>query len=126
MKLPKEINCCLYCLVLALILPVGLVRADEAGDGKEYRIEGILYFGSRDCADSQPGPCDAYFELEGGAARQLYEKMRAAERADICTGGWMKTDSTGLHCNLSGSGDYACNFGYDLVRYRIVEGDVSC
>lgn len=126
MKPLRWLELCLCCLVSALVLTSGVVHADETGDGREYPIEGILYFGNRDCTDNQVGPCDAYFELEGEAARQLYNSMRTTPVADLCTEGLMKSDTTGLHCYLTGSGEYGCHFGYDLLRHRIVEGDFTC
>ena len=126
MTSPKHGLLCALCLIFAVSLPQATARHQETGDGKEYALNGILHLGGRECETGQSWPCIAYFELNGDAARQLYENMRVPARTDLCTEGFMKTDVSGLHCYSAGDGDHGCYFGYDFYRRRIVEGEFSC
>lgn len=112
-------------ILAVLLLPAGASH-QETGDGKEYVLEGILHLGGRECPAGQDWPCTAYFELDGEAARQLFDNMQAEPEADLCTEGLMKTDASGLHCYRSGGGEHGCYFGYSFAQSRVVEGDFSC
>jgi len=108
-----------------------LFLADNAAAVSDYvvknptKLEGIVYAPTWSCPDADK-PCTAYFELHEQSAKRLYDNMRASAVEDICTGGKMKTDRSGLHCFHSADDSYRCFFGYDFEKRQIVEGHFSC
>jgi len=97
-----------------------------AQEPKVYKLEGRFHLSARNCPDGAGQTCFYYVELDGWAAKQLYDSMRTRPQIDACTEGMMKSDEDGLHCFRSGSGGYGCYFGIDLVRRKLVGGDFSC
>jgi hypothetical protein len=122
----RQTFCKTACLFLAMNLMTGIAHGEHTGEAKTYPLEGIFFLGGTECETAKAGACAVYFELDGEAAKLVYENMRSKAKTDLCTEGFMKTDDTGLHCYRSGSGEHGCYFGYDFARSRIVEGDFSC
>lgn len=111
---------CLLALVLTG-LPVTPVAAEGALAG-HYRLGGATLY---DPPQGEPADTHMYFELNGDAARALYDALKLAAQPDPCgDGGSVKTHD-GLQCVRDAGGqEHRCWFGIDLRRPRIVNGVV--
>ncbi len=106
---------------------LAIMSADSFAEVKSEPIEGVYRFDSGNCSAGQLTPtCSIYFELRGKIAQKMYTNMTSEGVSDLCTGGLVKTDGDGLRCFDLGTGEYACDVGYNFAKQKLVSGDMTC
>lgn len=108
------------CLLAAL--PVGAQQYKKLTG--EYRIAGQTVI---DPPPHEPTDTHMYFALDGGAARDLYNAMHVAARADECgePGALLKSIGA-MQCTRAANGKtYQCGFAIDIAKQNI-SGASAC
>jgi hypothetical protein len=77
----------------------------------EMKIEGTAFLDEEACSKS--GNCNFTIKISGRLAKTIYERMSTAARTNEDTGGFDKTDRSGMSCHLENE-LYTCNFRYDF------------
>lgn len=78
---------------------------------EEIQIEGMAFVDEEACAKS--GNCNLTFKIGGKMAKTIYEGMGTVARANEDTGGFDKTDRSGMSCHKDDE-RYSCSFRYDF------------
>ena len=108
-------------LVTTLLLSTPALADFESGD-----LSGSYGFFGDDCEASSNAPdCKMTFSITGQAAKRMYQRMKAKEVADECTGGKSKDDSKGVTCLKEGA-EYNCHFGYSFKQGKLTDSNVVC
>lgn len=88
-----------------------LVSCTRAWALEEIKIEGTAFLDEDACTRS--GTCNLTFKIGGKMAKIIYEGMGTAARANEETGGFDKTDRSGMSCHKDDE-HYSCSFRYDF------------
>ena len=115
--------------VIAFLAISAELQSANGQDGElvgKRKLSGIVHQGEKACPENGKGDCTLYFELDGEAAKAVFQAMRSKATVDECTGGMMKIDPSGLHCYAADNGNHGCYFGYDVVRAEMTSGLFSC
>jgi hypothetical protein len=91
----------------------------------EGALKGDFYLQKEVCQEGS-AKCEITLEIQGEAARALYENMKSKAEKDDCTEGFVKIDSGALRCFLMPDKTYECDVGYSFAKKRFVGSDVSC
>ena len=88
-----------------------------------YKIGGKTLY---DAPKSEPQDTHFYLDLEGSAARDLYNALKAKALNGICGAPGDLTKRTGsVQCTMvEGGKEYHCAFGIELQSQRVVDGVV--
>jgi hypothetical protein len=78
---------------------------------EEIKIEGTAFVDEAACANS--GNCNLTFKISGKMAKTIYEGMGTVARTNEDTGGFDKTDRSGMSCHKEDE-RYSCSFRYDF------------
>jgi hypothetical protein len=95
-----------FASIVVLLMGCSQVWAFE-----EIKIEGTAFLDEEACAKS--GTCNLTFKVGGKMAKIIYEGMGTAARANEETGGFDKTDRSGMSCHKDVQ-HYSCSFRYDF------------
>jgi hypothetical protein len=93
---------------LIVVLLMGCVPAMAV---EEIKIEGMAFLDEEACAES--GTCNLTFKIDGQMAKIIYEGMGTLARTNEDTGGFDKTDGSGMSCHKDDE-RYSCGFRYDF------------
>lgn len=111
-------------LGFALSVLLALGSPGLAQDPVTKPIEGDFRLTEGQCK-GQKSPCTINFEIRGEVAKTIYDHMLSEPAFDACADGLLKTDDGTLACYKTGAG-YFCDVGYDFVKKRLVQSDVTC
>jgi hypothetical protein len=75
------------------------------------KIEGTAFLDEEACTKS--GNCNLTFKIGGEMAKVIYDGMGTAARTNEETGGFDKTDRSGMSCHKDDA-HYSCSFRYDF------------
>ncbi len=104
------------------VLASGVAMADDS-----VPIKGSVFLGEEGCPGGvKSKDCILTFQLEGKAAKLLFDGMRVKAVKEECTGGMEKVDGNGLNCIKSDDGTYNCDFGYTFSKKVFTGGAVDC
>ena len=114
--------------VVVLGLTTLLASAAEPSVTGHQKIEGVYKIYGGGLGDEvMPTAKDkkVMFALQGGAARQIFDAI-GPDVKDACTEGSgtrvRHKDHENIFCSRSKEGEYACNFGFDLVTGKSIGG----
>ncbi len=111
----------IFVFAAALLLSTPAFADFESGD-----LSGSYGFYGDNCEASSNAPdCKMTFTITGKAAKRMYQRMKAKEVADECTGGKSKDDGKGVSCLKEGN-EYSCHFGYSFKQGKLTDSDVVC
>ena len=110
------------CIVSLFFLNLQTAAAIAEG---EKALKGIFYL-QEDVCGKGSAKCEITLQIEGDAARVLYENMKSKAVADWCTEGFMKVDADALRCFLMPDKTYECDVGYSFAKKRLVGSSVTC
>jgi len=108
--------------IIAISIPAPVIAQDESSS----KIDGIFYLTENGCGTDPSATCVFNAQLQGGAAKVLYENMKSAPKPDACVDGLVKSDDDKMICYKSDIDHYQCFFGYDFAKKQIVRADFSC
>ena len=117
----KKTNLVLGFLALSAFA-AGSPAADWKGLQGTYALTPEHYL---DPPEHEPKDSHLRFQLEGDAARDLYQAMKVAEQTDECTGAALKQVGEMRCLHHAGDKGYRCNFSIDIMRQSIGYG-VAC
>jgi cytoskeletal protein CcmA (bactofilin family) len=101
----------LFCRMSAVaLLVLGMVYGPALALD-EIKIEGTAFVDDDACAKSEN--CDLTFKFGGRMAKTIYEGMGTVARENEDTGGFDKTDRSGMSCHMENE-RYSCSFRYDF------------
>lgn len=116
--------------LLLLSLGTGTVTAwAQQATGPEFKtLEGSYMLYSLGLGDPQPanaGDSKIAFEIEGAAARKMFDSM-APDVRDACTAGsGVRIRRKGqVSCQRENPDEYRCSFGFDLRTGKSISGSV--
>ncbi len=78
---------------------------------EEIKIEGMAFVDEEAC--TKTGNCNLTFKIGGKMAKTIYEGMGTVARTNEDTGGFDKTDRSGMSCHKEDE-RYSCSFRYDF------------
>ena len=78
---------------------------------EEIKIEGTAFLDEEAC--TKGGNCNLTFKIDGKIAKTIYEGMSTVARTNEDTGGFDKTDRSGMSCHKDDE-RYSCSFRYDF------------
>jgi hypothetical protein len=103
-----------------------LLTSPAFADFESGKLSGSYGFFGDDCEASSNAPdCKMTFRITGQAAKRMYQRMKAKEVADECTGGKSKDDDNGVRCLKEGA-EYSCDFGYNFKQRKMTSSNVVC
>jgi hypothetical protein len=108
----------LTAFVIILLSPPAVAEESDA-------LTGSFGFDREDDACPKLGTCTISFQINGAAAKAIYNKMRVKAVADECTGGLVKEDGQGMRCYKEDSG-FSCDFGYSFEKKKFGDSLVTC
>src|SRR6516165_4202742 len=113
-----------------LIVIVSLVLAAPAFAAEYQPLQGTYKVGGKTLIDppqSEAQDTHFYVDLEGIAARDLYDALKAKPQDGVCgEPGDMTKRSGGVQCTkVKGGKEYHCAFGVELQTQHVVSG-VAC
>ena len=107
----------------ALATFVVLAATASAGD----KVSGTFSFDDDRCKGLGKGQhCNMAFQIEGDAAKALYENMKDKGVHEECTGGTEKSEKSGLHCIKGSDAKYNCDFGYEFKDSAFSGSGIDC
>ncbi|MCA0434498.1 MAG: hypothetical protein LCH46_14700 [Proteobacteria bacterium] len=116
--------------MIAAFAIAALVALSGAGPAlalDELKLEGTAFLDEELCAkDLQTKDCSLTIQVEGAAAKQLYDGLKVKAIQEECTGGMEKFDGSMLHCIKYEDGTYLCDFGYYFKEKSFGPGRTSC
>lgn len=86
---------------------------------------GYGFYGDQCEENNQADPCVVTIQINGGAAREIYNRMPDKALPDECTGGLVKEDNNGMRCYKEGK-EFSCDFGYSFSGRKMVPSNVTC
>ena len=109
--------------VIAVVLCASALGADYQPLQGTYKIGGKTLY---DPPASEAQDTHFYIDLEGNAARDLYNAMKAKAQDGVCgEPGDLTKRSGGVQCTMvKGGKEYHCAFGMELQTQRVVSGVV--
>jgi len=114
----------------AFIAAAAVLAVAAAASAAEYRpLQGSYALGGATLIDP---PADEardthfYVDLDGSAAHDLYDALKAKPVANVCgEPGDLTKRSGGMQCTKAAGGkEYHCAFGVELKTQRVVDGVV--
>jgi len=110
-------------LFFALTTFAVLATTAAAGD----KVSGTFSFDDDHCKGLGKGQhCNMAFQIDGDAAKALYENMKDKGVHEECTGGTEKSAKSGLHCIKGSDGKYNCDFGYEFKDSAFGGSGIDC
>jgi hypothetical protein len=110
----------------ALLVALFVIAVPAYADFESGELSGTYGFYGDDCEASSNAPdCKMTFRISGQAAKRLYQRLKAKEVADECTGGKSKDDGNGVRCLKEDDG-YTCDFGYSFKQRKMTDSNVTC
>ena len=109
--------------IAAFVFSVSAAAADYQPLQGSYKTGGKTLI---DAPASEPQDTHFYVDLEGNAARDLYNALKAQARDGACGDpGDMTKRSGSVQCTkVKGGKEYHCAFGVELDTQRVVSGVV--
>ena len=112
-----------------LTLVAGLAFAGTTSglaEDKSGELSGTFGFYGETCeGNSHAKDCVISFELNGTAAKALFDRMPVMAVPEACTDGLLKDDGNGMRC-YKAEGIYRCDFGYSFSKRKMTGSHVSC
>jgi len=117
-------------LAIAVIAAIAAIAFSPSPLAADYQaLKGSYAVGGATLIDppaSEPQDTHFYFDLEGAAARDLYQAMKAKAVEGVCgEPGDLTKRQGGVQCTMADRGkEYHCAFGVELRTQKIVSGVV--
>ncbi len=106
-----------------LFLAVGPALAES----DPPKLEGTVFLDEEACAKGTSAPdCVLSFDIQGAAAKILYNGLPGKGKHEECTGGMEKSDGKGLHCIKGTDGTFSCDFGYQFKKKAFTGSHMDC
>jgi hypothetical protein len=110
-----------------MILGLSLIASLPAVAQEAPKLEGTVLLDAEACGKGYKGPdCVLSFDIQGEAAKILYNGMSAKAKHEECTGGMEKSDGKGLHCIMAEDKTYSCDFGYHFAKKTFGGSNMDC
>ena len=111
------------CAFAALLAFAATVPGPLAAQEEVHPVPGVL--GGFIPPDGSRGG-EVGFLVGGEFAAIMFDLMTSPVTEDICTGGTMRQDVSGLQCARDPDGTTQCSFGYDFQHQRLTAGPLVC
>ncbi len=113
----------LIAAIIATVLSAGAAAADYQPLQGSYKVGGRTLY---DPPESEAQDTHFYLDLEGDAARDLYDALKAKALDGVCgEPGDLTKRAGGVQCTkVRGGKEYHCAFGVELQTQRVVGGVV--
>lgn len=111
----------LWTLMSGLVAPA-VLAADWRPLSGTFAITAKEYL---DPADGDKPDSHLRIQLDGEAARALYDAMPGPPAVDACTGGLSKVSGEMVCTKTDGDRPYACHFAIEIATQKVVHG-VAC
>ena len=110
-------------IIAVLVFCCPALAADYEALKGSYKVGGATLI---DPPESEPQDTHFYLDLEGSAARDLYNAMKAKAKAGVCgEPGDLTKRQGGVQCTMvKGGKEYHCAFGVELGTQKVVGGVV--
>ena len=113
----------LIAAVITIVISMSATAAGYQPLQGSYKVGGQTLY---DPPESEPQDTHFYVDLEGNAARDLYNALKAKPLDRVCgEPGDLTKRSGGVQCTkVKGGEEYHCAFGVELKTQRVVAGVV--